>query len=92
MNNNGNVVQLFAVFDGKSRLYNQVFTAINDAVAVRDIQTLGANSKSPLVQFASDYTLYRLGHVDLSSGSVVALKDAVHIVDFKSLFPSGDVK
>ncbi|AXH76683.1 MAG: nonstructural protein [Microviridae sp.] len=58
------VKYLFSVYDSKARTYCNPFTAINQAVAIRDFTQAAHDPASHINKFPTDYTLVELGEYD----------------------------
>lgn len=66
----------FSIFDKKSGLYDFVQSFKSEADAVRAVRSLvnSGNKDSLIVQYPSDYELYRIGSFDPSMGRFDAVE------------------
>lgn len=86
-------INFYAVYDKKARCYSLPFTAVNDEVAVRIIQSTMDNN-SMLVQFSSDYRLDRIGEFLDENAALIDLDKKVIVSEMSNLvvlpFTTGD--
>lgn len=60
----------YSIYDARSKMYLDPFVALRDEVALRDFQKSCSSPGSPLQEFAEDYSLVRLGEVNIVTGYV----------------------
>jgi hypothetical protein len=79
-------LNVFAVYDEKSEVYQMPFYFVFKGEAIRFFQDMCSDSRYPYAKHLSDYALYRLGEFDDRAGEFVSLKApefVVKAVDFK---------
>lgn len=81
------ILRCFCVFDVKAAVYMQPWCAVTDAVAVREFaRSVNATGDSPMVSSPDDFTLFRIGSYDDSTGLHIPLDAPVSLgngVQFK---------
>lgn len=64
-------VEIFSVFDAAASSFMAPFTAPTEAVALRALVELPVqNPQHTFVRFSEQYTLFRLGELDLGDGMI----------------------
>ncbi len=63
-------LNIYSIFDTASRLYSRPFYSQADAEAVRSFQDIGMDATHPVGQHPEDYSLFRIGLFDDSTGSI----------------------
>lgn len=77
---------LYAIYDRKSNTYeNYQWQDINDDCAYRTVnEIVNAIAPNKLNQAPEDYTLYRLGEIDLETGIITPKVDFLkNVIEFK---------
>jgi hypothetical protein len=72
-------LSIYSVFDSKAQAYIPPFFLQNDAVAVRAFTFSANNPEHDFGRFPVDYTLFKLGEFDDSTGEVVNLSPALNL-------------
>lgn len=67
-----NCLQLYSVYDQKSKTYGTPFTAQNDAVAKRMFHQLANDDASTIYSYPEDYNLNHIGYINLDTGMIEA--------------------
>lgn len=65
-------VILFAIYDSKSEAFDNPFTMRTFGEAERGFRDAVNGDKSLLAKYPEDYTLFALGEVDLSTGTITS--------------------
>lgn len=65
-------LKLFSVFDEKAKSFIAPFAMPTDAMAVREFAGCVNDEKHAFGRNPEDYTLFRLGEVDVETGLLVA--------------------
>lgn len=79
------IKNIYILEDKISKTYSDPIVDLNDAKIVRDLKHLINNQKETELSInAKDKTLWLVGKVDLSTGSIEAI-DKEHIIDLKNL-------
>ncbi len=63
-------LNIYSVFDTASGLYSRPFFSQSDGEAMRSFQDISTDAKHPIGMHPEDYTLFRLGIFDDSSGNL----------------------
>lgn len=71
----------YSIYDRKALIYHTPFYAITDAVAVRTLSDVVADSNTIFGRHPNDYQLYLVGEFDDSNGGLVATLPVVHVID-----------
>jgi hypothetical protein len=65
----------YAVYDRKAEMYSQPFLEIKDGTAIRAVQDIVINNKDhPFAKHPSDFSLFRLGIFDETTGEITGEK------------------
>lgn len=64
------VVQVFAVYDSKARVYGQPFFVVNEGLAVRAFQSSCNDPTTELNKYPEDFSLFRLGTFNDENGEL----------------------
>jgi hypothetical protein len=65
----------YAVYDRKAEMYSQPFLEIKDGTAIRAIQDVVINNKDhAFAKHPSDFSLFRLGTFDETTGEIAGEK------------------
>ena len=67
------IVNLYAVYDVASGVYDGPVPCQTDAVAVRNFTGLATNPESPIAKNPEDFSLVRVGRWDDSKGELILL-------------------
>lgn len=81
-------MKLYCFYDRKAADFFNVFTAVNDECAKRNITPIvnDSNPKNNLSHFAADFDLYALGDLDTKSGILTPACDFIcSLVDLKEV-------
>lgn len=81
------ILRAYSLFDHKALVYSPPFYAATDAAAVRMVSDTVADQNTSLSRHPADYTLFRTGEFDDSSGLFLQHSPLVHIVDVAALTP-----
>lgn len=65
------LLEIFSVYDEKASAYLNPFVMQNDKQAVRAMMDIMHDGNHSFYRFATDYTLYKLGNFDNSTGAVI---------------------
>jgi len=68
-------VQLYAIFDTCSGIYEKPFIGTADDVVKRQFQDLAVAADSPVAKHPEHYSLWRLGNFDDNTGKVIDEKN-----------------
>jgi len=63
------ILNVYAIYDIKSKFYSRPYYCINDGVAVRSFSQLANDPASELCRHPTDFTLFRLGTYNDELGS-----------------------
>lgn len=63
-------LKMYAIYDKKSKKYDQPFFAFNDIFAKRRYLIMQSEAKSPLAMWPEDFDLQRIGSVDMDSAEL----------------------
>lgn len=77
---------LFAVYDKKAEVYNQIFTQPNRAFAVRGFADACKDQNSPLHNYADDFCLVLVGEMDQKTGKIAQEKNLEILAEAKNFF------
>lgn len=77
------VTHIYAILDLRSLLYDQIFTAPADAVAIRYTKATMRDERSPLSMFKEDFALAHIGILDQLTGQVQS--EVRHILDLSTI-------
>lgn len=77
---------LFRYKDHRAEMFQEVFTSVNVATALRSAADLLKNGSMP-AHYAADFSLYQVAEEDPASGRVLPLDDPKHIIDLVDLLP-----
>lgn len=61
---------IFSVYDTKAEAYGAPFTKVTKGAALRDFATAANDAETLVGRFPTDFVLYELGEIDLSSGKL----------------------
>lgn len=84
-------LEFFTVFDSKSKTYSEPFPAKNRDVVLRDFMTAFKNPEAPqknrYYQNAEDFSIFKTGTFDLSTGSLESsnLEHVANLHDLRAL-------
>lgn len=84
----------YSIYDRKANCYNIPFFAQTDGVAVRNFQDLVSDSRSTVYRYPDDFSLYKVGEFNETSGALITLDAPSHISnasEFVVAFPPGEV-
>lgn len=65
----------YSILDAKSGVYATPFFAQADGLAVRSFSELVENHQTVVSRYPADFSLYRIGQVDLASGTLQPLQN-----------------
>lgn len=65
---------MFSVFDSATNQYLEPFFAHTIEEAIRSFRVVLSKPDHPFARFPDDYTLFQLGSIDLSNGTMHPLK------------------
>ena len=68
-------LNVYSIKDSKAGTYSNPFYSINDSTAIRSFEQAASDPTTTISQFPTDYSLYRIGTFDDSSGSIKQLDD-----------------
>lgn len=68
-------MEMYAIQDIKSELFNNPFYSDNDETAKRTVKMALQSDESPLTLYPEDYRLFKLGTFDNKTGIVTAEKE-----------------
>jgi len=68
-------VQLYAIFDTCSGIYEKPFISTADDVVKRQFQDLAIAADSPVSKHPEHYSLWRLGNFDDNTGKIIDEKN-----------------
>ncbi|WNK12978.1 MAG: nonstructural protein [Microvirus sp.] len=74
------MLKIFAVRDVKAEAYGALICVMTKGLASRAFVDACSDSRSPMAQYPSDYSLYELGEFDPNSGAVSGHKLPVYIM------------
>jgi len=63
------IVNVYSIFDNKSKIFSQPWVAINDAVAIRSFSGFANDPGSQICRNAEDFSLHRLCTFDDNLGT-----------------------
>lgn len=69
----------YAVYDEKSTLYSNPFTAINASVALRSFAAAAADPHSEISKFPTDFTLYEIASFQDETGVITPHSQLVNL-------------
>lgn len=72
------MMNVYAVKDTKSQLFNNPFVQKTDGTAIRTFSAACEDPKTELNKYPSDFSLYNLGEYDPESGKIIQ-KDIIQI-------------
>lgn len=78
-------VKLYSIYDVKAEAFNHPYTAINDQMAMRNVQMELNNEKSIMRQFPADYKLYCVGELEDRDGIIQPENPARLVCEVNSL-------
>lgn len=89
------IYALYSVSDAVSGFFNAPFMAMSDEDAIRSFKcdydrALNQAPSSPFAMFIGDYSLYRVGSFDSSTGQLETISVPALILSGRSLFRSDD--
>ena len=67
------MLQIYSIYDSKSKAFSQPFSSANDQVAIRQFTTLASEQGNNVNKFPEDFSLHHIGEFDDSTGMLVAL-------------------
>lgn len=73
-------IKAYSIHDVCADAYGTPFFAMSDPVAARSFLALSDDPQSTLYQAPSDYTLYRIGYFDDSTGTIMSEPTPVFVV------------
>lgn len=69
---------LYTIKDDKAQAYQGIYSFANDAIAVREFDSLFQAGKLGLMnQYPADFALYKCGNIDDATGAVVGKLELV---------------
>jgi len=74
-----NDVNAYSILDTKSKIYNNPYFLINDAVAVRQFGLIVNDKESLISKYPEDFRLYRVGKFDMRTGKIITEENPVEI-------------
>lgn len=74
-----NNLNLYSVFDTKSKLYAMPHFQSSDGVAIRAFSSACEDPKTELNKYSEDFSLYCLGSFDIESGKLESLEVPKHL-------------
>jgi len=78
-------MQIYSIYDEKALAYNIPFILQTDGLATRAFADLINDDRSTIHNYPSDFTLYRIGTVDLSTGTITPEPKPVYIIKASNL-------
>lgn len=84
------IVNLYAVFDVASGVYDGPVAAQTDAVAIRNFSGMTSNPESPIGKNPEDFSLVRVGRWDDSKGEVIQ-EDRVTLITANEAIAANNV-
>jgi len=76
-------INMYSIKDSKIPAYTQVFTAVSDGIACRQMKNLIDRDTEGYGKFVNDYSLYKVGTFDGQTGEVV--KDFEFVAEFTTI-------
>jgi len=78
------LLEIYSIFDSKSKTYSKPFFVINQDIALRSIVDLLTNGDSDPRRHPEDFHLYSLGYFDDSKGEIHTSIGGIpeHVVKF----------
>lgn len=74
---------VYSIKDSKIPGYTSLFTAVSDAIAIRQMKNLIDRDAEGYGKFTNDYSLYKVGIFDVSTGDIN--KDFVFVAEFSTI-------
>lgn len=71
---------MYSIYDVKAQSYGVPFFSPTDGLAIRSFSQLCQDSNSTVFSYPEDFTLYRLGEIDLVTGEVSGNDRIVYVV------------
>ena len=68
-------LNVYSIKDSKAGTFSNPYYSINDSTAIRSFEQAAADPSTTISQFPTDYSLYKLGTFDDSSGTISRLDD-----------------
>lgn len=69
----------YSIYDRKANCYNTPFFSQTDGVAVRNFQDLVSDTRSTVYRYPDDFSLYKVGEFNETSGALIPLDAPSHI-------------
>lgn len=79
------ILRVYAIYDKKSKLYNQVIFSQNAGCAMRSYTSLVFERSNMMSRFPADYDIYDIGEFDDNSGKLSGCDAPVFICSLESL-------
>lgn len=83
LSNGFHLLHIYSIYDQKNGLYQVPYCEFSDIDAVRRFDGLLKNTDTFISRYKDDFSLYRLGILDLDSGDIKTCAD--RICDFSNI-------
>lgn len=64
------IIKIYSIKDSKVPAYTQIFSAVSDGIAIRQVKQLIDSDREGYSKFSSDYSLYKVASFDTETGVV----------------------
>lgn len=81
-------MKIFSIFDKKISANSFVFTAVHSAQAIRSLHQALTDPKSEIAKYPTDFALYELGEIDMSTGRITPCDHPKLLIDAHELAAS----
>jgi len=76
------LLNMYSIYDSKSKVYSKPFYCLNQDIALRSIVDLLTNGDSDPRRHPEDFHLYYIGEFDDSTGVIISCDGAQHLFKF----------
>lgn len=81
---------MYVIFDNVAKVYNNPFTMVNDAAALRAAHNLAQDATTDIYKNPSDFVMYKIGTYDDNTGNIDQLSQPECIIRFQEIVVKQD--